>query len=304
MNPDLLTLFDLSSKELQDLLVRARELKDLKAQGRLPQPLAGQVWALLFEKASTRTRVSFQVGVAALGGTSLFLTPDQTQLGRGEPLEDTARVLDAYLDGLVVRSYAHKTIEILAQWALIPVINGLSERCHPCQILADMMTILERRGSFDGLKAAWVGDSNNVANSWIAAAARLGFELTLACPEGYDPDLHWLAQAQNAGALVRIVRDPYEAVAGAEVISTDVWAGMGQETEAEERARAFAAFQVNAELVAAAKNQAFVLHCLPAHRGEEITDEVIEGSQSAVFAQAENRLYAQMAVLEALSSRR
>ncbi|MBW2617418.1 MAG: ornithine carbamoyltransferase [Deltaproteobacteria bacterium] len=304
MSPDLLTLFDLNSQELQDLLVRARELKALKAQGRLPQPLAGQVWALLFEKASTRTRVSFQVGMAALGGTSLFLTPDQTQLGRGEPLEDTARVLDAYLDGLVVRSYAHETIEIMAKWTRIPVINGLSERCHPCQILADMMTILERRGSFDGLKAAWVGDGNNVANSWIAAAARLGFELTLACPEGYDPDPLWLAQAENLKALVKVVRDPYAAVAGAEVISTDVWAGMGQEAEASERSRAFAAFQVNAELLTTAKNQAFVLHCLPAHRGEEITDEVLEGPQSAVFAQAENRLYAQMAVLEALSSRR
>ena len=296
-----LTIFDLTTKEMKGLLERAAELKQLRKQGNLPKPLAGHNWALLFEKTSTRTRVSFEVGVNLLGGNAFYLSPDQIQLGRGEPLEDTARVLSRYLDGLIVRTYGHDRVKTLAQWGTIPVINGLTDLCHPCQLLADLQTVQERLGTVEDFKAAWIGDGNNMAYSWIASAAVLGFTLSLACPAGYRPAPTALAKAKDMGAKVEVVTDPAQAVAGAQVINTDVFASMGQEGEASQRLKDFAGYQVNRELVQKADPKAIVLHCLPAHRGEEITEEVLEGPQSAVFDQAENRLHAQMAVLEALA---
>jgi len=303
-----LTVLDLEAGELRQILTRAAQLKSLRRTKGLaaltPKPLADQSWGLLFEKASTRTRVSFEVGVNLLGGSAMFMSPDQLHLGRGEPLEDTARILSRYLDGLVVRTYGHDRLETLAKWGTIPVINALSDLCHPCQVLADLQTVGERLGKIEGFKAAWVGDGNNVAYSWIAAAIRLGFELTLACPPGYGPEEGIMARAAEAKARIRVVHDPVEAVSGAEVINTDVWISMGQEKETQARRKAFAGFQVNSGLLARAAPKAVVLHCLPAHRGEEITDEVIEGPQSAVFDQAENRLYVQMALMETLAGSR
>ncbi len=298
-----LTIFDLSTEEMKGLLKRAAKLKQLRQEGRLPKPLAGQNWALLFEKSSTRTRVSFEVGVNLLGGNAFYMSPDQIQLGRGEPLEDTARVLSRYVDGLVVRTFGHDRVKTLAQWGSIPVINGLTDLCHPCQLLADLLTVQERLGTVEDFKSAWIGDGNNMAYSWIASAAVLGFTLSLACPSGYDPAPTAMAKAKELGAKVEVVRDPGQAVAGADVINTDVFASMGQEAEAAQRLKDFAGFQINRELVEKANPGAVVLHCLPAHRGEEITEEVLEGPQSAVFDQAENRLHAQMAVLEALARR-
>lgn len=302
MNKDLLSLLELSGEEILSLIGRARQLKALKAQGALPQPLKGQVWALMFEKASMRTRVSFETGVALLGGIStIFLTREHVGPGSREPLEDMGRVLSRYVDGLVLRTFAHSTQETLAKWSTIPIINGLSDLNHPCQILADLMTIAEHRGTLEGLSSAWIGDGNNMAYSWIAAAIRLGFSLKLACPEGYFPDQAILDMAAEAGTDVQVTTDPFEAVAGAEALNTDVWASMGQEEEAEERKIVFADYQLNMDLLKAARPGALVLHCLPAHRGEEISDEVIESDQSVVFDQAENRLWAQMAVMEALA---
>lgn len=298
-----LTIFDLSKNELKGLLDRAAELKQLRKNGGLPKPLAGQSWALLFEKSSTRTRVSFEVGVNLLGGNAFYLSSDQIQLGRGEPLEDTARILSRYVDGLIVRTFGHDRITILAEWGTIPVINGLTDLCHPCQLLADLQTIQERLGTVEDFKAAWIGDGNNMAYSWIASATVLGFPLSLACPPGYEPDPAVLAKAAELGAEVKVFHDPAQAVAGANVINTDVFASMGQEDEAAERLKDFAGFQVNQELVDKAEPGAIVLHCLPAHRGEEITEEVLEGPRSAVFDQAENRLHAQMAVLETLAGK-
>ncbi len=296
-----LTIFDLTEAKMNGIINRAAELKLLRKEGALPKPLAGQNWALIFEKSSTRTRVSFEVGVNLLGGNAFYLSPDQIQLGRGEPLEDTARVLSRYVDGLIVRTFGHDRVATLAEWGTIPVINGLTDLCHPCQLLADLLTIQERLGTVTDFKSAWIGDGNNMAYSWIASAAVLGFTLTLACPPGYDPDPAVLAKAEEMGARVEVVRDPAQAVAGADVINTDVFTSMGQEAETAQRMEAFAGFQINQELVDRAGPKAIVLHCLPAHRGEEITEEVLEGPRSAVFDQAENRLHAQMAVLEALS---
>lgn len=302
MKKDLLSLLDLSGEEMLKLIGRGIELKRLKAEGALPQPLKGQVWALMFEKASMRTRVSFETGVALLGGIStIFLTREHVGPGSREPLEDMGRVLSRYVDGLVLRTFAHATQETLAEWSDIPVINGLSDLNHPCQIMADLMTITEHRGSLDGLKAAWIGDGNNMAYSWIAAAIRLGFGLKLICPGGYAPGEEIMALAAAEGADVEVTTDPRAGVAGAEALNTDVWASMGQEAEAEERKGIFAPYQLNMDLVRAAAPGALVLHCLPAHRGEEITAEVLESDQSVVFDQAENRLWAQMAIMEALA---
>ena len=296
-----LSIFDLTKDEFLGLLERAAELKRLRRLGRLPKPLAGQNWALLFEKSSTRTRVSFEVGVNLLGGNAFYMSPDQIHLGRGEPLEDTARVLSRYVDGLVVRTFGHDRVTTLAKWGSIPVINGLTDLCHPCQLVADLLTIKERLGTVEEFKSAWIGDGNNMAYSWIASAAVLGFELSLACPPGYEPAPSALKKAAAMGARVEVVNDPGQAAKGADVVNTDVFASMGQEEEAEKRLKAFAGFQVNQELLKKAKPGATVLHCLPAHRGEEISVEVLEGPQSAVFDQAENRLHAQMAVMEALA---
>ncbi len=292
-------VFDLSSEEIRYLLHRAQELKSRLKQGVPHRPLVGKILALIFEKPSTRTRVSFEAAMHRLGGETIFLSRKDLQLARGEPLKDTARVLSRYVHALVVRTFGQEVIEELAAYADIPVINGLSDKHHPCQALSDVMTVIEKKGTIEDLKVAWVGDGNNVAHSWIEAAARLGFELVLACPEGYEPDPAILSEAQKEGSKpIRVVRDPLEAVKGAEVINTDVWASMGQEEEAEERKKIFAPYQVNTELLRQASPKAIVLHCLPAHRGEEITEEVLEGPQSVVWDQAENKMWLHLVLLE------
>jgi len=298
MTRHLLTLLDLTPTEIAALLTRAHELKALQRQGRCPRPLVGRTLAMLFDKPSTRTRVSFEAGMAQLGGATIYLERGQTQLSRAEPLSDTARVLSRYVDAVVVRTFAQQMLEELAAHATIPIINGLTDTHHPCQVLSDLMTVEERFGGVAGLKVAWVGDGNNVANSWITAALRLDFELHLACPPGYEPDAALLRQAQEEKRRVILDQDPVAAVSGAQVINTDVWASMGQEGEAERRKAVFRPYQVNRELLRHAAAGAIVLHCLPAHRGEEITAEVLEGPQSAAWDQAENRLHAQKALLE------
>ncbi len=293
---DFLAIPDFSREELDalfDLAERMRRGEYTK------KPLAGKTLAMIFMKASTRTRVSFEVGTFHLGGHALFLSPRDVQLGRGEPIADTARVLSRYVDGIMIRTFAHAEVEELARHATVPVINGLTDLLHPCQVLADVLTIRQQLGSYEGKRVAWIGDGNNMANSWINAAYRLGFELALACPEGYDPDREILERAQ-AHANVRVVRDPREAAESAHVVNTDVWASMGQEEEQKERERAFAGYTVDAALMRRAAKDAIFLHCLPAHRGEEVTADVIDGPQSRVWDEAENRLHAQKALLAVL----
>ena len=279
---ELLSLFDLAER------MRSGEYRD--------KPLAGKSLAMIFMKSSTRTRVSFEVGTWQLGGHALFLSPRDVQLGRGEPIADTARVLSRYVDGIMIRTYAHTEVEELAKYADVPVINGLTDLLHPCQILADILTIRQHLGSIEGRRVAWIGDGNNMANSWINAAYRLGFDLTLACPEGYDPDAAILKRAQSA-AKVKVVRDPQEAVEGADVVNTDVWASMGQEDEQAVREKAFKGYIVDEALMSRAQQDAIFLHCLPAHRGEEVSAAVIEGPQSVVWDEAENRLHIQKAIM-------
>ena len=293
---DFLAIPDFTRAELERLF----ELGDRMRRGEYREkPLAGKSLAMIFTKASTRTRVSFEVGAWQLGGHALFLSPRDVQLGRGEPIADTARVLSRYVDAIMIRTFAHADVEELARYADVPVINGLTDLLHPCQILADLLTVRQQLGGYEGKRIAWVGDGNNMANSWLNAAHRLGFELVLACPEGYDPDPAILARAQ-ATAPVTLVRDPREAVAGAHVVNTDVWASMGQEDEQRERERAFAGFAVDQALMARASRDAIFLHCLPAHRGEEVSDAVIDGPQSRVWDEAENRLHAQKAIMAVL----
>jgi ornithine carbamoyltransferase len=298
MKRDLLTILDLNREEIEALLERARELKAWQRQGRAFAPLTGKTLAMIFDKPSTRTRVSFEAGMAQLGGAAIYLAPGQTHLARNEPIADTARVLSRYVSGLVIRTYSQETAAELARHAQIPVINGLTDSHHPCQVLSDLMTIQERFDDLEGLKVAWVGDGNNMANSWITAALRLDFILYLACPKGYEPDAGLLQEAQKSGCRVYLTQDPKDAVQDVHVINTDVWASMGQEKEAAARREIFSPYQVNAKLLKRARADAKVLHCLPAHRGEEITDEVLEGPQSAVWDQAENRLHFQKALLE------
>jgi ornithine carbamoyltransferase len=299
MKRDLLTVLDLTSDEIHALLVRAREMKQQWLEGKLRPTLTGKTLGLLFVKPSTRTRISFEAAMHRLGGQCTFMTHQDTQLSRNEPLADMARVLSRYIEALVVRTFAQTDVEELASHASIPVINGLTDSSHPCQVLSDLLTILEKRGSLDKLHVAWVGDGNNVAHSWINAAARLGFTLSLACPSGYLPEAKVLAgaRAQGHGDIV-LADTPEQAVAFADAINTDVWTSMGQEQESEIRRSHFGPYQVNARLVNCAPPHAIVMHCLPAHRGEEITAEVMEGPRSVVFDQAENRLYLQMALLE------
>jgi ornithine carbamoyltransferase len=293
---DFLTVADFSKPELLSLFDLAARLK----RGEYRQkPLAGKTLGMVFAKSSTRTRVSFEVGTYQLGGHALFLSASDIQLGRGEPIKDMARVLSRYVDGIMIRTFAHADVEELARHATVPVINGLTDTHHPCQILADLLTVRESLGGWDGRVIAWVGDGNNMANSWLHAAGVLGFELRLACPKGYDPDKAVLAWAK-ARAKVSVSRDPAAAVKGADVVNTDVWASMGQEKEAKARAKAFKSYCVDAKLMGKAAKGAIFLHCLPAHRGEEVTDDVIEGAQSKVFDQAENRLHAQKALLATL----
>jgi ornithine carbamoyltransferase len=300
---DFLRVTDLGRSELLALLERAAEWKLLGRKG--PRPLAGLSLGLLFEKASTRTLVSFAVATTQLGASDLVLTPRDTQLGRGEPVKDTARVLSRYLDALVIRTFEHAKLEEMARWADVPVVNALTDSSHPCQLLADLLTVAERFGqkrlADGGVTVAWVGDGNNVANSWIEASIVLGFPLRLACPPGYEPDAGLL---RKGGDRVRLLRAPEEAARGAHVVTTDVWASMGQEKEAEERRRRFQGFTIDQRLLSHADPGAVVLHCMPAHRGEEISEEVLEGPQSAVFDEAENRLHAQKALLELLLATR
>lgn len=296
----LLSIGDLERDDILGLVARAAELKAGWQQGYRPRPLNDKTVALIFQKASTRTRVSFEVGARQLGGTSLFMTDRDSQLGRSEPLKDTARVLSRYVDAMVVRTFGQEVLSELAAYASIPVINALSDRCHPCQVLSDLLTVREHQGRLEGLVYAWIGDGNNMAHSWLEAAGHLGLELRLACPAGFDPDPAILAEAQARGGRILLTRDPRQAVAGADVVNTDVWASMGQEGEAQERQKAFAGFTVDAGLMALARPGAMALHCLPAHRGEEISEEVMEGPQSVVWQQAENRLHMQKAIMEAL----
>ncbi|MEN6473230.1 MAG: ornithine carbamoyltransferase [Syntrophaceae bacterium] len=296
MKRDFLSLRDLNRDELAQVLEQAQGFK----QGRLKPSLAGKAVVLVFEKASTRTRVSFEVGIDRLGGHPIVLTPDASQMGRGEPLKDTARILSRYAEMIVMRTYAHATIEEIAQWADVPVINALTDLLHPCQVLADCFTLNEIFGELAGKKVAWIGDGNNMANSWINAAALFGFELTLACPAGYEPDKAILSAAFIDGAKITLVRDPVDALRGAIAVNTDVWASMGQEQESSIRNQTFQGFQVDAHLMAQAAPEAVFLHCLPAHRGEEVSEEVLESTQSVVWDQAENRLYVQEALMDFL----
>jgi ornithine carbamoyltransferase len=299
MNNHLLALKDFSKQQLQSLIVRAIMLKNEAADGKLHTQLAGKVACLLFEKPSTRTRVSFEAAMYTMGGQVIFMPARDSQLGRGEPLKDTARVLARYVDCIVVRTFGQKVVTELARYSEVPVINALTDLYHPCQILSDLMTVIEQKGAPENLKIVWLGDGNNMANSWIEAASIFGFALTLACPEGYDPDPKILAAArEKAGKPITLLRDPAEAIVDADVVNVDVWASMGQEQEQDERVAIFQPYQLNNELLARARNDAVVLHCLPAHRGEEITEEVLEGPQSVAFDQAENKMHIHKAILE------
>jgi ornithine carbamoyltransferase len=287
---------DFTRPELVAVLDLAARMKRGEYRGR---PLEGRTLGMIFAKSSTRTRVSFEVGAFQLGGHALFLSSRDIQLGRGEPIRDTARVLSRYLDGLMIRTYDHADVEELARFASIPVINGLTDLLHPCQVLADLLTIRESLGGWEGKTVAWVGDGNNMANSWLNAAGVLGFELRLACPERYDPNPEILERNRKLAKIV-LTRDPKEAVRGAHAVNTDVWASMGQEAEQAEREQAFQGYIVDGKLMAAADKSAIFLHCLPAHRGEEVAEEVIEGPQSQVWNQAENRLHVQKALMATL----
>lgn len=292
-----LKLSDLSHAEAHALIERAIELKRMHKAGQDHRPLANRTLAMIFEKSSTRTRVSFEAGMAQLGGHALFLSPRDTQLGRGEPIEDSARVISRMVDGVMIRTFDQETVERFAACSDVPVINGLTDRLHPCQTLADLQTYHEHRGDIRGKRVAWIGDGNNMCHSFMEAAGLFDFELRIACPEGYDPDADLLAAA---GQRCTIVRDPHEAANGADLIATDVWASMGQEEEQARRMAAFSSFQVTDTVMARASKDAVFMHCLPAHRGEEVAASVIDGPQSVVWDEAENRLHAQKALLEFL----
>ena len=295
---DLLQIADLSREEIDRLILRARELKAGEKKFRTP-PLKGKTIILLFEKPSTRTRVSFEAGVFSLGGSSLYLATETTQISRGETIADTAQVLSRYCAGIVFRTSSQDRLEELARSSRVPVINGLSDRYHPCQILSDLFTAYEKRGNYRDIKVAYVGDGNNVAHSWIEACGRIGFDLALAFPSGYEADRGILREAQDSSPdRIQVFHDPEQAVSQADVVYTDVWVSMGQEESEDQKLEAFRGFQVNAELMGKAKPDAIFMHCLPAHRGQEVSDEVLDGPQSVVLDQAENRLHFQKAILE------
>lgn len=300
MKRDFLALNQFTKAELDDLLALTRELKAKQKAGEEHHLLKGKSVALIFEKSSTRTRISFEVGVYQLGGQPLFISSATSQMGRGEPIKDTARTIARYCDGVMIRTYGQEIVEEFAVYSDVPIINGLTDKFHPCQIMADIFTVMEHKGGYDGLKYAWVGDGNNMANTWIEAAAIFGFELRLACPKGYEPDPGVLAWAKGKGARLLLTTDPREAVAGADVVNTDVWASMGQEEEQSVREKAFAGYCLDDALLVLAKPDCLVLHCLPAHRGEEIADSVIEGKNSVVWDEAENRLHIQKAIMATL----
>ena len=292
-----LTLTDLDSNEYKALLQRAIELKAMHRNGEIYEPLKNKVLAMVFEKSSTRTRVSFEAGMAHFGGHALFLSPRDTQLGRGEPIEDSARVLSSMADCIMVRTFEHEKIELFAEYSSVPVINGLTDEVHPCQLLADMQTYIEHRGDIQGKTVTWVGDGNNMCHSYMHAAKLLDFKLNITCPEGYQPDQAFM---EEANSHVEIISDPKKACENSDLVVTDVWASMGQEEEQELRIKAFEPYQVNSELMHAARDDALFMHCLPAHRGEEVSADVIDGKQSVAWDEAENRLHAQKALLEFL----
>ena len=297
----LLTLADLAREEFEMFFKRAIELKKQQKKGNAEPLLKGKSLGLLFDKPSTRTRVSFEVAMIQLGGSPLFISAKDTQISRNEPINDTARVLSRYLDALAIRTFSQEMIEAFAEFSDIPVINALTDAYHPCQVLSDLLTVIEHKGSVENLKIAWVGDGNNMAQSWINAAGALGFELHLACPEGYFPDAQILSNAaQKPDARITLNSDPIAAVKDADVVNTDVWASMGQEAEQEARKKIFAPFQVNAALLANAAKDVIVLHCLPAHREEEISEAVLEGPHSVVWDQSENKLHMHKAILDIL----
>lgn len=292
-----LTLLDLTPAELRTLIQRSIELKAKQRAGEVYTPLKNKVLGMVFEKSSTRTRVSFETAMAQFGGHAIFLSPRDTQLGRGEPVEDTARVLSRMVDAIMIRTYEHEKLERFAAHSRVPVINALTDMFHPCQLLADMQTFHEHRGDIRGRTVAWIGDGNNMCHSYINAARQFDFQLRIACPAGYEPHK---GIVEAAAGHVTLVSDPFEAARGADLVVTDVWASMGQEEEQAQRKRAFAPYQVTAEVMAVAKPEAIFMHCLPAHRGEEVTAEVIDGPQSVVWDEAENRLHSQKALLELL----
>jgi ornithine carbamoyltransferase len=297
---DLLSMLDVRD-DLVGLLELTASIKNRTKAGEPYEPLRGRSLAMIFEKSSTRTRVSFEVGMTQLGGHALFLSPNDLQIGRGETIADTARVLSRYVDGIMYRAFKHENVRELARNASVPVINGLDDREHPCQVIADLFTVQERKGTVRGLKLAYVGDGNNVCNSLLLGTAIVGMHMTASCPAGYEPDAELLGQARRiakeTGSSIEVVHDPAAGVRGADVLYTDVWVSMGQEENREEKERLFRPYQVNRKLVALAKPDAVVMHCLPAHRGLEITDDVVDGPQSIVLDQAENRLHAQKAIL-------
>jgi len=292
-----LTLNDLSPVELMAVVGRAIELKAMTKRGDIHQPLQNKTMAMIFEKASTRTRVSFETGMTQLGGHAMFLSPDSTQLGRGEPIEDSARVISRMVDVVMIRTFAHETVERFAEYSRVPVINALTDMYHPCQLLADMMTWMEQRGLPHKKTVAWVGDGNNMCHSWMNAAKQFDFHLNMACPEGYDPDAGVMAACKEHVTLFRV---PDDAVKGVDVVVTDTWASMGQEDEKKAREEAFAGYQVTEDMMALADDDALFMHCLPAYRGMEVSNDVIEGAQSVVWDEAENRLHAQKALTEYL----
>ena len=292
----LLKLMDLSEKEIVEILNLADQLKYEKKNGIEHHILKGKTLGLIFEKSSTRTRVSFEVGMYDLGGNALFLSSRDLQIGRGDPVQDTARVLSRYLDGIMIRTYAQEEVEDLAKYGSIPIINGLTDYCHPCQVLADLMTIREHKGVLKGKKLCYIGDGNNMTNSLIVGGIKMGMEVSVACPKGYEPDAELMKWASENGSFT-CTESVLEAAKDADVLYTDVWASMGQEAEAEERKKIFAGYQINSDVMAVAHADAMVMHCLPAHRGEEITEEVLEAHADEIFDEAENRLHAQKAVL-------
>lgn len=300
MNKDFLCLSDWHLEDLEKIFALTSELKS-KQKAHIPhQLLAGKTLGMLFDKSSTRTRVSFETGMFHLGGHALFLASGNTQMGRGEPIRDTARCMARYVDGVMIRTFSQQAVEEFAHYSSVPVINGLTDSYHPCQIMADLFTVNEHRENYRELSYCWIGDGNNMANSWINAAAVFGFELRVATPVGYEPEAEVRARASAAGAKIFYTNDPREAASGAQVLNTDVWASMGQEKEQQERARAFAGYQINMELVALADPDCLIMHCLPAHRDEEITDEVMESRHAIIYDEAENRLHVQKAIMATL----
>jgi len=303
VNKDFLCLSEWSASELDAIFTLTTELKEKQKQGVAHPLLAGKTLGMIFEKSSTRTRISFEVGMYQLGGHALFLSSGTTQISRGEPIKDTARVMSRYVDGIMIRTFSQSEVAELAQHADVPVINALTDSYHPCQVMADLYTVLEHKGSYKDQVYCWIGDGNNMANSWINAAAVFGFELRIATPSGYEADAWVIERAQQRGAKLIFTNDPLVAAKGADVLNTDVWASMGQEGEQAKREADFAGFQLDSTVVGAANADCLVLHCLPAHRGEEISDEVIEGPHSVVFDEAENRLHVQKAIMATLMNR-